>query len=262
MRNLRTISIEWFRLTIWTGFTLAALTSNSAAKFFIGNNSLPFNRIHFTLYSLVGYLVLSAFLCLVGAIVTRVAGFFLKTDEPATVRQWIQTVALGTCLILIWPASQVALIQIWTPPMSPIMSFLIIAVIFYLVGALVSYNCLQILHGRSERAQWSINRGFWLFMVLVIPTATSSFINPPLLKVIMVIAGLVLLIFLLPRIHDWLNQGSNYKKGIPAIILLILIIVTRPSLPQLPDGVPANPDEPSIVMITVETQRLCGLRGL
>ena len=98
MRSLPLIYREWHNIMLWLALALAGLTTEYATRYIPYELSSPLRRIHYALYSLGGYIVLALVLTIIGTIIVRLAGIFIRDDRRETVRRWILAVAIGLAL--------------------------------------------------------------------------------------------------------------------------------------------------------------------
>ncbi|MFH1675625.1 MAG: sulfatase-like hydrolase/transferase, partial [bacterium] len=219
----------------------------------------------FTVYSLGGFMILSAIFLIPGFIVGLITGLFKRNWDRPSIRRFLLAAALGTSFIVIVVLLKPSLVFTSTSGLRGFKGVLLaggLVVISYLVGIAISYGTFQIFEMKNARGQWSFMVGFWLFLVSVPPIAAliwSSPLGEFLLKFVIFIAiaavGLFIAFLAVPKLYDVLNKGSSIRRWIPLAVLIIIYLIALPRPAKVSKGEPADSDHPPIVLLTIDTLR-------
>jgi len=266
MREIRKLLIEGLGIALWMAILVAAFsTDESAGVMGPDVGTIPL-RINFTLWLLGGFFILTAGIVLVGMVITRLAGIFIRDDRASTVRLWILTFTMGTVILLVKPIFLVSIFDSLGLFSSFAANLIGLSLLIYFVSILLSMCVNWILEKLGDKAFWSVIWGGWLLLVTLPHFSKSISISLGLstgYRSLIFLAALIIFggifWFLLPRLYTWLTSGNKFKPVIPFAVLILLYVITLPVSDKLPPGVPASADNPSVVFISVDTLRMDAL---
>ncbi len=267
MKVLKSIVTESFTIALWFSLLIAGWQTALAATSMPEQLASPITWIHFTIYTLGGFIVLALILLLPGIIFGLVTGVFYKFREQLTVRRFLLSAMIGTTIIITIAFIRPALVMpIFLSIGSGFAMWVLIAglvLMAYLFGTAFSMGFLQLLESTGDRIRWSLLWGWWFTLVTVSPIAVSLLVLKGALPGPLVygLIGLITLVLLLvlfrftPRFYNWMNDGGPGRWWIATIALAVVFIVTIPLPGAGLKGVPVTQDSPSVVLITIDALR-------
>ncbi len=267
MKSVSTIIRESAVISLMAGLLMAGWQTGLAAYSMRSFAASPISWIHFALYTLGGFIILSLVMLMPAVIAAMLYGLRAKAWETGAIRRFLLTGLIGTLLI-----AYTLTFAYWLD--KPIvtegnlslrnsLTVVVIMVLSYILSWVISLGLHQLWESRTDRTRWNLLWGWWIFMAVLPPIGLAIiklFSRTSYLFVIAIIAiiGLALLLLLYragPKFHDWLIQGKSKRPLWAVVLIFVVYAVTWPFPEAIRRGEPSSPDHPPVVLITIDTLR-------
>jgi len=267
MRHVKVIYRESLSLALWAGLLLAAWQTALAASSMPEETTSLTRWIHFSLYSLGGFFLLTFAGLVLASIVVLVVGLFKRNWTAGSIRRFLLAAMLGFGILVAIPCTMPGpirpLLAAGSSGMQLAIGITVFVLVSFLVASVLSLGFMTILERFPAKSQWSLLWGAWLFFIVTAPIVIKiaglpGSIHPAvagMLNLFVVIILLFAVILFTPRFYNWMQKGGTGRWVTGASLLVLIFILTIPFPRPLKRGLPADENSPPVILFTIDTLR-------